>query len=127
MINYFDNFNFFSFDCNSNNYKDKYDIDLNDSNNAQSNNNSIIEKNIKVKKRVINNNINLIKNDNYNLKEINLEYLYLILKKFEIIKNNITLLKNLKNRSSKQLIEYINMTRIFIYDHYKFYLNSSFE
>ena len=127
MINYFDNFNFFSFDCNSNNYKDKYDIDLNDSNNAQSNNNSIIEKNIKVKKRVINNNINLIKNDNYNLKEINLEDLYLILKKFEIIKNSITLLKNLKNRSSKQLLEYINMTRIFIYDLYKFYLNSSFE
>ena len=59
--------------------------------------------------------------------EINLEDIYLILKKFEIIKNNIELLKNLKNRSNKQLLEYINMTRVFIYDLYKFYLNSSFE
>ena len=120
MINYFDNSNFFSFD---------YGLNTNKNN---KNNNSIIEKNIKVKKRIINNNnINLIKNNNKItnclIKEINLEDIYLILKKFEIIKNNIELLKNLKNRSNKQLLEYINMTRVFIYDLYKFYLNSSFE
>ena len=140
VINYFDNFNFFSFDNGLNN---KFDINLstfeNNNKNNKQDNNPIIEKNIKVKKRVINNNINLIKNENYInnnnnnkinnslIKEINLEDLYLILKKFEIIKNNITLLKNIKNRSNKQLLEYINMTRIFIYDLYKFYLNSSFE
>ena len=117
MVNYFDNFNFFSFDNGLNTHKD---------------NNTIIEKNIKVKKRIINNNINIIRNNNNKIvnsliKEINLEDIYLILKKFEIIKNNIELLKNLKNRSNKQLLEYINMTRIFIYDLYKFYLNSSFE
>ena len=71
-------------------------------------------------------------NNKYNLnkallKELNFEELYLILKKFEIIKNNIILLGNLKQDSNKYILENINMSRIFIYDLYKFYLNNSFE
>ena len=132
MINYFDNLKSFNSDNGINNNNQLY--------------NTIVEKNIILNKRnIINdmNNINNIKNDyinnsttksNYDtkinnalLKELNFEDLYLILKKFEIIKNNIILLGNLKNHSNKNLLENINMCRIFIYDLYKFYLNSSFE
>ena len=96
---------------------------------------------IKKKNIIFNNmnNINCIKNNNAKniinntklneakLIGLNYEDLYLILKKFEIIKNNLILFENLKHPSNKQLLENINMTRIFIYDLYKFYLNSSFE
>jgi hypothetical protein len=83
-----------------------------------------------------NGNINFNKN-NYNslspkindvhLKELNYEDFYLLMQKFEIIKNNLILLGNLKHSSNKQLLENINMSRIFIYDLYKFYLGSSIE
>jgi Dullard-like phosphatase family protein len=49
------------------------------------------------------------------------------MQKFELIKNNFILLGNLKYSSNKQLLENINMSRIFIYYLYKFYLGSSFE
>ena len=99
------------------------------------------EKDLKIKKKNINfsvihssNNFNI---NNYNisspkvnyniLKELNFEDFYLLMQKFEIIKNNIILLGNLKHSSNKQLLENINMSRIFIYDLYKFYLGSSIE
>ena len=66
-------------------------------------------------------------NDNVYLNKINLEDFYLIIQKFEIIKNNILLLNNINSYSNKQILENINMTRIFIYDLYKFYLGSSLE
>ena len=101
------------------------------------------DKNSKTRKKNINynimsnnSNINYYTN-NYNnlsprinnllLKEINFEDLYLLMQKFEIIKNNLILLGNLKYSSNKQLLENINMSRIFIYDLYKFYLGSSIE
>ena len=113
----------------------------------------IKDRNIK-KKIYINNNINNLNNlnnlnnnnnndsihfnpNNYNslspkinddhLKELNYEDFYLLMQKFEIIKNNLILLGNLKHSSNKQLLENINMSRIFIYDLYKFYLGSSIE
>ena len=99
------------------------------------------EKDIKIRKKNFNystmNNINNINSNNYNLlspkindshfKELNFEDFYLILQKFEIIKNNIILLGNIKHSSNKQFLENINMSRIFIYDLYKFYLGSSIE
>ena len=99
------------------------------------------EKEIKIKKKNINynfknNNLNLnLNNQNLlspkinaiHLKELNYEDFYLLMQKFEIIKNNIILLGNLKNGTNKQLLENINMSRIFIYDLYKFYLGSSIE
>ena len=100
------------------------------------------EKDIKIKKKSLNfsmincNNMNLnTKNNNILspkvnkniLKELNFEDFYLLMQKFEIIKNNIILLGNLKHSSNKQLLENINMSRIFIYDLYKFYLGSSIE
>ena len=97
------------------------------------------EKDNKIKKKIYinsNNNINFNPN-NYNslspkvngnhLKELNYEDFYLLMQKFEIIKNNLILLGNLKLSSNKQLLENINMSRIFIYDLYKFYLGSSIE
>ena len=66
-------------------------------------------------------------NNNILLKEINFEDFYLLMQKFEIIKNNIILLGNLSHCSNKQLLENINMSRIFIYDLYKFYLGCSIE
>lgn len=51
----------------------------------------------------------------------------MLLKKFEMIKNNLILLGNLKHSSNKQLLENINMSRIIVYDLYKFYLGSSIE
>ena len=66
-------------------------------------------------------------NNNILLKEINFEDFYLLMQKFEIIKNNIILLGNLTHGSNKQLLENINMSRIFIYDLYKFYLGCSIE
>ena len=140
MVNYFDNFNFFNSEHGLNNNSkcdtriSKYDKNLNK---------SVKEINIKVRKKNIIipniNNINNvkteynntnIKNTNINqalLKNLNFEDLYLILKKFEIIKKNIQLLENINQLLNKQILENINMTRIFIYDLYKFYLNSSFE
>ena len=84
----------------------------------------------------VNNNINYITRDynglsprtnNSPLKDLNFEDLYLLMQKFELIKNNFILLGNLKYSSNKQLLENINMSRIFIYYLYKFYLGSSFE
>ena len=146
MVNYFDNFNFFNSECGLNN-NSKCDSTLSNSNKL---NNPLKEINIKVKKKNIKysnwNNINNTKNEYNNnyytninkpinntninkdlLKDLNFEDLYLILKKFEIIKKNITLLENINQLSNKQILENINMTRIFLYDLYKFYLNSSFE
>ena len=126
---------------------------LNDKNNQINYNNIITkevkiynpkrEKDIKIKKKNINytlmnnnNNLNLNVNNQHllspkindlHLKELNYEDFYLLMQKFEIIKNNIILLGNLKNCSNKQLLENINMSRIFIYDLYKFYLGSSIE
>ena len=103
------------------------------------------DKDLKIKKKAMNysiisnnNNNNLNSNFNNNnllspkvnitlLKELNFEDFYLLMQKFEIIKNNIILLGNLKHSSNKQLLENINMSRIFIYDLYKFYLGSSIE
>ena len=101
------------------------------------------EKDLKIKKKNlnlsminVNNNMNLItkninllspKVNDIILKELNFEDFYLLMQKFEIIKNNIILLGNLKHSSNKQLLENINMNRIFIYDLYKFYLGSSIE
>ena len=83
-----------------------------------------------------NNNVNFNSN-NYNLlspkikdtilKDLNYEDFFLLIQKFEIIKNNIILLGNLRHSSNKQLLENINMSRIFIYDLYKFYLGCSIE
>ena len=141
MVNYFDNFNFFNSEQRLNN-NSKRDSKI--SNNDNQLNKSVKEINIKVRKKNIKipniNNINNVKNEYNNntninksninndlLKELNFEDLYLILKKFEIIKKNILLLENINQLSNKQILENINMTRIFIYDLYKFYLNSSFE
>ena len=95
------------------------------------------EKDIKIKKNIYINNSIKFNQNNYNslspkvncthLKELNYEDFYLLMQKFEIIKNNIILLGNLKYSSNKQLLENINMSRIFIYDLYKFYLGSSIE
>ena len=103
------------------------------------------DKDLKIRKKamnysIINNNNNNNLNSNFNnnnllspkvnitlLKELNFEDFYLLMQKFEIIKNNIILLGNLKHSSNKQLLENINMSRIFIYDLYKFYLGSSIE
>ena len=103
------------------------------------------DKDLKIRKKAMNysiinsnNNNNLNSNFNNNnllspkvnitlLKELNFEDFYLLMQKFEIIKNNIILLGNLKHSSNKQLLENINMSRIFIYDLYKFYLGSSIE
>ena len=144
MINYIDNLKNFNSDNvinNNNNLIHNNDIAYNDNDHY----NTMEEKNIIINNQNINrnnmNNIPKIKNEyninaksNYDsklnndlLKDFNFEDLYLILKKFEIIKNNIILLGNLKNHSNKNLLENINMCRIFIYDLYKFYLNSSFE
>ena len=141
IINYFDNFNLLNSESESNKNKNKLDLNFPSSSNRI--NNLLREKKMEIKKKNIifnnMNNINCIKNNNAKnitnnsklneakLIGLNYEDLYLILKKFEIIKNNLILFENLKHPSNKQLLENINMTRIFIYDLYKFYLNSSFE
>ena len=129
MINYFENMNL----PNNNNiitrdtkiYNPKKEKDLKI---KKKNNSSIITTD--------NNNINFNSN-NYNLlspkindtilKDLNYEDFFLLIQKFEIIKNNIILLGNLRHSSNKQLLENINMSRIFIYDLYKFYLGCSIE
>ena len=102
-------------------------------------------KNKDITLKMKNNNYNVIMNENNNIKvsadynklnqtiknqlfrEINFEDFYMLLKKFEMIKNNLILLGNLKHSSNKQLLENINMSRIIVYDLYKFYLGSSIE
>ena len=146
MIKYFDNQKIF---------KSEYGLNTNNTieirreifNNNEQFYDSMREKRIRIKNSDIKynkmNNLDFLNNEyikkenpnsNYNyelnnslLKELNFEELYLILKKFEIINNNIILIGNIKNLTNKNLLEAINMCRIFIYDLYKFYLNSSFE
>ena len=134
IINYFNNIN-----KNILNQQNNYNIISNDIKLY----NPKKEKDFKIKKKAMNysiinsNNSNSNLNNNYNLlspkvnitllKELNFEDFYLLMQKFEIIKNNIILLGNLKHSSNKQLLENINMSRIFIYDLYKFYLGSSIE
>ena len=73
-----------------------------------------------------NNSINSVINNNL-LKEINFEDFYLLNQKFELLIDNINLLSNSKYSSNKQILENINMSRMFTYDLYKFYLGCSFE
>ena len=130
-INYFENMNVKNSPCNCVIKKDikiynpKKEKDL-----------KIKKKNLNLSMINVNNNMNLItkninllspKVNDIILKELNFEDFYLLMQKFEIIKNNIILLGNLKHSSNKQLLENINMNRIFIYDLYKFYLGSSIE
>ena len=132
-INYFENMNMKNSSYNNNNiikkdikiYNPKKEKDL-----------KIKKKNLNLSMINVNNNMNLItkninllspKVNDIILKELNFEDFYLLMQKFEIIKNNIILLGNLKHSSNKQLLENINMNRIFIYDLYKFYLGSSIE
>ena len=137
IINYFENMN-----MNIPNMPNNYNIITKDTKIY----NPKKEKDVKIKKKInnysiintnnTNNNINFNSN-NYNLlspkindailKDLNYEDFFLLIQKFEIIKNNIILLGNLRHSSNKQLLENINMSRIFIYDLYKFYLGCSIE
>ena len=127
MITYLDHINM--------NSPNNYNIITNDSRfyaSTKERDNKNKKKNI----NYVNNNLNYITRDynglsprtnNSPLKDLNFEDLYLLMQKFELIKNNFILLGNLKYSSNKQLLENINMSRIFIYYLYKFYLGSSFE
>ena len=148
ISNYINNFKIINSEYSRNNDKPNNNKEVSENDNKIYN--TMIEKNIKIKDKNINynninnfsylkneyiNHINIINNqiqsksnlNNAFLKSLNFEDLYLILKKFEIIKNNIILLVNLKNNSNKNLLDNISMFKIFIYDLYKFYLNSSLE
>ena len=142
MINYLDDLKMFNSDFGIHNNKSIFNKEITKREIKLHNSTIGINKRME-NKNIRNNNMNFIRNEyinspnpklNFNsklnnvlLKELNFEDLYLILKKFEIIKNNIILLGNLKHYYNKNLLENINMCRIFIYDLYKFYLNSSFE
>ena len=110
--------------------KNNYDSKQNEKNEKIRNsinfmNSSIIKKNNEINLKP-NNSINSIINKNL-LKEINFEDFYLLNQKFGIIKNNLNLLSNSRYSSNKQILENINMSRMFTYDLYKFYLGCSFE
>ena len=82
-------------------------------------------------KENINNNYKNIKkfNDNsINTKLYNLEDILLIIQKFELIRDKYNIFSNNINKyKPKELLEYINMIRIKIYDLYKFYMSCSIE
>ena len=88
--------------------------------------NVILNENNNIKVSADYNKVNQPKKNQF-FREINFEDFYMLLKKFEMIKNNLILLGNLKHSSNKQLLENINMSRIIVYDLYKFYLGSSIE
>ena len=133
-ISYYENYNSYNVGLNSSDRK-QFNINMKDNeyiNSKRDIKNYIRNITHNIKNEYINTNIrsSIYSNSKLNndlLNEINFEDFYLILKKFEIIKNNIILLGNLKNPTNRQILENINMSRIFIYDLYKFYLNSSFE
>ena len=68
-------------------------------------------------------------NDNsINTKLYNLEDILLIIQKFELIRDKYNVFSNNINKyNPKELLEYINIIRIKIYDLYKFYMSCSIE
>ena len=82
-----------------------------------------INYNEKKVKYLNNNNSDLI-----NTKLYNLEDFLLIIQKFESIKEKfISFSDNINKYNSKQLLEYINIIRIKLYDLYEFYMSCSIE
>ena len=84
---------------------------------------SIINNNLKKQNNLNNSNSDLI-----NKKLYNLEDFLLIIQKFESIKEKfISFSDNINKYNSKQLLEYINLIRIKLYDLYEFYMSCSIE